>query len=324
MYPGASMHTSQHGLQSGSRADIGMKLACGFEILANKAEESDRRLVREFGIILRDLEDDGVSTLPTDEEISTWEDSQREDDDAWLDIDFSSFESELGGQKTAPGGTTSAFGDINTQADLRRIVSRFSEFMSDEAAGIDGADPTAHSDNGDDTSDSGDSSSQDGDGDVNFDRATFTRLMGELAGLPLDTPPATKPFTANKDANARGSVSHGEDGGGGIEAIMSQMESELGHLGILRLEPSPPKLSTSSKGKQAEGGPSNAQSITQVAQTKVQGKTDDDEEVDIDYNLAKNLLESFKSQAGMAGPAGNILGMMGMQLPRDEEDSDEG
>ncbi|KAK5625536.1 hypothetical protein RRF57_001252 [Xylaria bambusicola] len=45
-----------------------------------------------------------------------------------------------------------------------------------------------------------------------------------------------------------------------------------------------------------------------------------DEEVDIDYNLAKNLLESFKSQAGLAGPAGNLMGMMGMKLPRDEDE----
>jgi hypothetical protein len=50
---------------------------------------------------------------------------------------------------------------------------------------------------------------------------------------------------------------------------------------------------------------------------------DSDEEVDIDYNLAKNLLESFKSQGGMAGPTGNLLGLMGVQLPRDEEVHDD-
>lgn len=55
-----------------------------------------------------------------------------------------------------------------------------------------------------------------------------------------------------------------------------------------------------------------------------QDSQEDGEEIDIDYNLAKNILESFKSQAGLAGPAGNILGLMGMgSLPRDEGGEDD-
>ncbi len=45
--------------------------------------------------------------------------------------------------------------------------------------------------------------------------------------------------------------------------------------------------------------------------------------MDLDYNLVKNLLESFKGQAGTAGPAGNMLGLMGLSLPRDEDDIEE-
>ncbi|KAF9358414.1 hypothetical protein BGX26_001816 [Mortierella sp. AD094] len=51
----------------------------------------------------------------------------------------------------------------------------------------------------------------------------------------------------------------------------------------------------------------------------------DEEVVDIDLNLAKNLLESFKSQGGLPGPGGNILSRLGIVLPRDEggdEDED--
>ena len=54
--------------------------------------------------------------------------------------------------------------------------------------------------------------------------------------------------------------------------------------------------------------------------TKGGSEEESDEELDIDFNLAKNLLESFKSQGGMSGPGGNLMGMMGMQLPRDEDD----
>lgn len=37
--------------------------------------------------------------------------------------------------------------------------------------------------------------------------------------------------------------------------------------------------------------------------------------VDIDLNLVSNILESYSSQAGLAGPASNLLQSMGVQLP---------
>lgn len=39
--------------------------------------------------------------------------------------------------------------------------------------------------------------------------------------------------------------------------------------------------------------------------------------VDVDFNLVKNFLESFSSQDGLPGPASNLLGLMGLQLPPD-------
>ncbi|CAG8439028.1 13218_t:CDS:10 [Acaulospora colombiana] len=55
---------------------------------------------------------------------------------------------------------------------------------------------------------------------------------------------------------------------------------------------------------------------------------DSDEElnkpVNIDLNLAKNVLESFKSQEGLPGPAGNILGRIGVGvIPVDSDDEDD-
>ena len=37
--------------------------------------------------------------------------------------------------------------------------------------------------------------------------------------------------------------------------------------------------------------------------------------VDVDFNLIKNLLESYTSQEGGAGPASNILQSLGIQIP---------
>lgn len=41
--------------------------------------------------------------------------------------------------------------------------------------------------------------------------------------------------------------------------------------------------------------------------------------VDVDFNLVKNILESFSTQQGLAGPASNILNSMGVWLPADKD-----
>ncbi|KAK4052046.1 hypothetical protein OIV83_002340 [Microbotryomycetes sp. JL201] len=51
------------------------------------------------------------------------------------------------------------------------------------------------------------------------------------------------------------------------------------------------------------------------------GDDEDDQELSAnDLNLVKNFLQSFQSQGGFAGPAGNLAGRMGFKLPRDEPD----
>ena len=49
---------------------------------------------------------------------------------------------------------------------------------------------------------------------------------------------------------------------------------------------------------------------------------DDFKPVNVDLNLVKNMLESYKSQEGLPGPAGNILHTMGVQVPRDQLDDE--
>ncbi len=46
----------------------------------------------------------------------------------------------------------------------------------------------------------------------------------------------------------------------------------------------------------------------------------DHEAVDVDFNLVKNLLESYSSQGATAGPATNILMTLGMPLPQQSHD----
>jgi len=49
------------------------------------------------------------------------------------------------------------------------------------------------------------------------------------------------------------------------------------------------------------------------------GDSEEEENISLDYNLMKNFLESFKSQAGLPGPVSNLAGrlMPDWRLPRD-------
>lgn len=311
------------------RLELGMKLTSGFEMAAANADKKDNRLAREFAIFLEDLEEDGDEALPNDEDIAIWPDANLEDDETWLDINFEDFDNELQGQRSDKAERGNGFGDSKTQADLRKIVSRFEEFLNDETAGLEGAclddmDHDNDSSQDDDEEEEGevddddDESSDDEDKAVSFDENQFNRMMREMMGLPPED--KAKPFTrtsyngpSSEGASTRTDGEEGDEDEEEIRQLAAQMEAELKELGALRLDAKPGKAkaldskeytSSRAKGKEIEK----------------EGEESGDEEVDIDYNLAKNLLESFKSQAGLAGPTSNLLGLMGMMLPRDEDE----
>jgi hypothetical protein len=287
-----------------------MKLTCGFEMLCAKAEKSKSRVVRELAIVLEDLAEDGHEALPSDEEIKTWKDANRDDSEAWMDINYQDFEKELEGKgRNASSSTKSGFGDTNTQSDLRKIVSRFEAFLNDDTAGMDGAElDEMDYDDDDDDDDEFDDDSESEDKEVSFDEEEFAKMMREMMGLP-STASSTNTTSKATDKSKPPVVDEEDEE---IQKLTTEFEAELNEHGALKLDPvdKQPRLKNTS---QKEGESS-------LPDIEEEGEEDSEEEVDIDYNLAKNLLESFKSQAGMAGPTGNLLGMMGFQLPRDEGD----
>ncbi|CVL13309.1 related to sgt1 protein [Fusarium proliferatum] len=296
-----------------ARLDIGMKLTCGFEMLAAKAEKSKSRVVRELAIELEDLSEDGNEALPSDEDIKAWTDHDRDDSEAWMDINYQDFEKELDGKReNASSNSKSGFGDANTQSDLRKIVSRFEAFLNDDSAGMDGAE-LDEMDYDDDDDDEFDEDSESEDKEVSFDEEEFAKMMREMMGLP-STGPSTN--TAKKAATQPKPpvIDEEDEEDEEIQKLTTEFEAELNQFGALKLDPV--EKQTRLKDVTQKEGES---SLTDIKEEE----EDSDGEVDIDYNLAKNLLESFKSQAGMAGPTGNLLGMMGFQLPRDEEDENE-
>lgn len=291
-----------------SMIDLGMKITCGFEMLAKGAAKSNNRTVREFALLLDDLVEDGDSVLPSNEDIASWKDSSRDDDTAWMNIDFEDFEKELDG-KSGAAGSKSGFGNANTQADLRKIVSRFESFLNDDKAGIDGAEFDEMDEDDDDTG-SDEEESEGEDRDVSFDEEEFARMMREMMGMPAGAVPASSKGT--EENTERGPDAMEEDSEDEeIRQLSEQMAAELTEHGALALDPTPKKTQIS-KGKGKERVPDFEEGNEGSA----------DEEVDIDYNLAKNLLESFKGQAGLMGPVGTMLADMGIRLPRDEGEED--
>lgn len=298
-----------------SMLELGMKVTCGFEMLAVSAAKSNNRTTREVALILEDMAEDGEAILPSDADIASWKDSVRNDDDAWMDINFEDFERELGGRKTAPNAQ--GFGDANAQADLRKIVSRFEAFLNDKNAGVDGAE-FEEMDQDDDEEDLDSEMESDGeDRDVSFDEEEFSRMMREMMGVPIESTPGRGPSRAT-DTTKRAPPDDLEEDSEDeeIRKLSEQMEAELRGHGALSLDPASNKTKAlKGKGKEVVGASSQETNTHEPDEG-----ASDDEEVDIDYNLAKNLLESFKGQAGLAGPVGTILADMGIRLPRDEDD----
>ncbi|KAH2111612.1 hypothetical protein KXW75_006605 [Aspergillus fumigatus] len=296
------------------RAEVGMKLSCGFEMLLTDPQNQDKASVREMKLLLEDV-DSGDERLPTDEEISRWD--KRQGDEKWLDISFEDLDRELKGKdksKASDGQARGAFGDATAQENLQRIVAQFEKFLNDDSAGFEGADFIddfgSDSDIDDDVDD--EVSDEGEDKEASFDEEEFSRMMKEMMGLPPSDP-------GLQGASRQPPAPHGrieeldsesEDDLEEIQKLSAQMEAELRGTGVLDLN-RPKKSST------AQQVISNASQKEPGDETEQSEEIDEDDD-DIDINLAKNLLQSLEGQAGAPGPAGNMLSMMNLPMPKDD------
>jgi len=300
------------------RAETAMKITCGFEMLLTDSQHQDKPAVREMKLLLEDL-DAGEEVLPTDETMSHWE--MRQDDEKWMDINFEDLENELDSSRSKPNaGKKREFGDKATHENLQRIVKQFEEFMNDEKAGSDGAGMFGDGDELDDDDDDLDDDTDDESGEdkmASFGEDDFTKLMQEMMGMPpevmaelmkgeLGSEAAASQAGELAAARTKTTMTEAANSGDGdeeFEAHMRHLEAELREKGAL-------DLNASERALKGEGADSDL-------------SDDDLDDNDIDINLAQNLLESLKAQAGRAGPGGNMLGMMGASLPRQDEEQDE-
>lgn len=315
------------------KAEVGMKMTCGFEMLLADAQNQDRRVVREIKLLIEDIES-GEDVLPSNEDISSW--PQIHDDEKWLDIDYSDFENELSGkrQKKDQDSNGTGMGGSSAQDNLRNMVSRFEDFLKDDETGAEGVDDLA--DDEDDGSSESDNSGE--DGDASFNEAEFERSMKEMLGMHPDFVEKSGLLEearklAVEDAEEASDVDEDEE----MKKVMELMEQELKGHGALRLNQKEPKTGADAKQKPffgpvrppelRDGTAASRRGSVESADEEVgpgdgELSSDDEEYNDVDLGLAKNMLESFKGQVGMAGPAGNLMRKLGVNMPRDEEDND--
>jgi hypothetical protein len=338
------------------KAEIGIKVATGMQILLSHSLFAPNKPVREIQLLLEDLDSED-DVLPTNGEIAAW--PKREDDEAWLNIDFSEFEKELAGKGSGDG---KGFGDKSAQDNLKKMVERFNAFLADDEADHKGATemdpmdidndsdaeergwddpPTDESDHDEPSTEEGTSTSkasaQDkpkaksasaprakGDADTedasDDEEADAEYAEYEASYEKFMTLPAAEKAILTDEARLLALEQDAEqEEDEEIKKLTEAMEAELFGHGALGLNPKPDRahgkgLLSDSKGK-------GKAKLEEVREEGSDEEDDEDDDVlDEDYNLANNMLKAFKGQAGMAGPAGNLMKAMGVQFPRDADD----
>lgn len=300
------------GPKGAARLETGMKLTCGFEMLLQDPQNQDKPAVREMKILLEDLEED-LDKIPSQEDLDPF--SGRDDSEDWMDIDFNDFNTELNGKSNRDPASSHAspagggFGDKDAQEQLRKMVSRFESFLNDDRAGIDGAESEeSDSDDSEDSEEDEEDESEDEDKEVSFDEDEFARAMREMMGLP----PENMATSSGRSVDRIQEIDADQEERNAVEQISRQIENELKETGVLNLDS---KASIDDKQK----------TITNRSQGRTpdgeDGEDDDEDgEINIDFELAKNMLEAFKSQGGASGPAGNLMGILGVNMPPDRDE----
>lgn len=329
---------------------LGMKLSCGFEMMLRDPQNKNKREVREMNMLLEDVEEDDA-TLPSNEEIESW--AQHEDDDKWLDIDFNDLDKELKGRSgnAAAGGMPAGqgFGDETTQKDLQDMVSRFEKFLNeDEETGAETFSSGSSAFDSDDEDEDEDEDDEGEDKAASFTDAEFEQAMREMMGMP-DTEKEMNGLNSEARKLAL-EMEDEEEMERDDEKEAEQIWKMMQEIHESRKNANNDKSKDKGKGKvftphaapdtNAAGrnvrfedkvrediedrnnnrgkGKAKARPVT------IDDESSDDEDLlagqdgDPHYEMLKNMLESFQGQGGMAGPAGNLMGLMGMgnKLPR--------
>ncbi|KAM4703322.1 protein ecdysoneless homolog [Rhinophrynus dorsalis] len=156
---------------------------------------------------------------------------------------------------------------------------------------------------------------------ITFDVDSFTSALEKILGpssaeLDSDDLESEEEFESlDSDEDLAGSrgAPFSEDSLGSLRSYMEVMDRELAQTNI-------GKSFTPKQKVNADMNPGSPRANESDSEEDIAEEELSLAPVDVDLNLVTNLLESYSSQAGLAGPASNILQSMGVHLP-DNTDS---
>ncbi|XP_077786626.1 protein ecdysoneless homolog isoform X2 [Podarcis muralis] len=229
-----------------------------------------------------------------------------EDDDSWLEISPDTLDQIL---KEAAGTNKSTYTSDEEEQnyDLSQITENMKAFIS-KVSTHEGAEIPWSS----------------AEASVTFDVDSFTNALDKILGAnseELDSDDLEEEeefeFLDSDEESELKAESHGEtvsqiETPGSLRSYMDEMDSELASTNIGKSFTSRPKVVGSGKG-------SSSQDPDSDFEDNIGSEDTDLAPVDIDLNLVTNLLESYNAQAGLAGPASNLLQSMGVHLPENTD-----
>ncbi|GMH33379.1 hypothetical protein BSKO_01213 [Bryopsis sp. KO-2023] len=250
--------------------------------------------------ILKDS--DGVGALFPKEDLFA------EDDDSWLYMGQSDLDIELNKRQKELHKETQQGDPLSEQDafDPEQLVDGFKSFV-DKLSSHEGAEVP-----------------EENFGDINFDTSRFvSELRGALGIIPNTTDQSENPGSSSEgdsegfSERMDGAMDHSSEHWEAETATDSDDDSvdseefNQAYSVAMNEELSGSKLDSSFAVDPHESQPTTSS----AAEDTNDGLTP----VDVNINLVRGLLESYSSQNGMAGPAGNLLGMMDMKLPGHSE-----
>lgn len=148
-------------------------------------------------------------------------------------------------------------------------------------------------------------------------RAAFGRTMATKAKetrSKLDRKVTFDDMNASDDDETGASL---RENGLTLTELMQQMDHELSSTCLSRSFEHKRKAPLVNPNSLEVFDESDEDDSTQAHASGSIRDSEDWSEVDVELNAAKNILESFKSQSGLAGPSSNLLSSMGLHLPKD-------
>lgn len=229
-----------------------------------------------------------------------------EDDDSWLNLtdqdleDMLSKYSDPDSKETGEFAGKSTVTNSKTSMDLESVTRSLKLFV-DKVSSYEGAEFPGDCE----------------DEEVHFDADSFMDTVGNLLEHGIrsrgqasesdsddDDMGSSSEEENENDQEVKASTSSSDNADKEMKSYMDQMDEELSQTSIGQ--------SFEKRGNIPQGTRHTQDNLTSECQ---EDSAAEDTPVDVDFNLVKNILESFSTQQGLAGPASNILNSMGVWLP---------